>query len=63
MVGKKNGANNDSVKWMRMGSLAFDSMSIKSKVKFDPHTNELVDFEEGALKEDVLLKELKALDK
>ena len=45
-----------------MGSLSFDSMSIKNKVKFDPHSNELVGFAEGALKEDVLLRELVALD-
>jgi len=45
---------------MRMGPLAFDSMSIKSKVKYDPYSNELVGFAERALKEDVLLKELNA---
>ena len=48
--------------WMRMGSLSFDSMSIKAKIKFDPHSNELVGFAEGGLQEDVLMKELGELD-
>ena len=61
-IGKENGKSDSSIQWMRMGSLPFDSMSIKNKVKFDPHTHELVGFEEGALKENVLLKELEALD-
>ena len=46
------------LEWMRVGSLAFDSMSIKAKVKYDPHSHELVGFEHGALDEDVLLKEM-----
>ena len=41
-----------------MGSLAFDFMSIKDKVKFNPHLIKLVGFEQEALSEDVLLKEL-----
>ena len=60
--GKQNGMTDDQIEWMRMGSLSFDSMSIKNKVKFDPNTHELVGFAEGALKEDVLLQELDALD-
>ena len=57
-----DGLDNGKIGWIRMGSLSFDSMSIKNKVKFDPHSNELVGFAEGALKEDVLLRELVALD-
>ena len=45
-----------------MGSLVFDSMSIKDKVKFYPRKNELVVFELGSLKEDVLLRKLKYLE-
>ena len=37
-------------------------MSIKNKVKYDPNSHELVGFAEGALKEDVLLRESDALD-
>ena len=59
---KEDGANDSKLEWMRMGSLSFDSMSIKNKVKYDSHSNELVGFAEGTLKEDVLLKELNALD-
>lgn len=59
----RNGVDQDTIEWMRMGTLAFDSMSCKAKVKFYPHSNELIGFEQGALKEDVLLKELDALDK
>jgi len=58
----ENGADENKVEWMHMGSLVFNSMSIKNKVKFDPHSNELVRFKENTLKEDVLLKELNALD-
>jgi len=47
---------------MQIGSLAFDSMLIRDKVKFGPHSRELVGFEQGALKEDVLMHELAALD-
>ena len=57
----ENGQSAKKIEWMRMGSLSFDSMSIKNKVKYDPHSNELVGFAEGALKEDVLLSELNAL--
>lgn len=47
---------------MRIGTMAFDSMSYKAKVKFDLHSHELVGFEQGTLKEDTLLKELVVLD-
>ena len=47
---------------MRIGTMAFDSMSYKAKVKFDLHLHKLVGFEKEALKEDVLLKELEGLD-
>lgn len=59
---KKKKMDENRSEWMRMGSFAFDSMSIKNKVKFDAHSMELVEFEEGTLKEDVLLKELNVLD-
>lgn len=54
--------NVNTNEWRRVRSLAFDSTWIKANVKFDPHSKELVGFEEGALKEDVLLKELAGLD-
>ena len=60
--GKAEGKSKSYLEWMRMGSLAFDSMSIKDNVKFDPHTNEIVGFEQGTLKEDVLLRELNDLE-
>ena len=59
---RDNGSNDDQIIWIHMGSLSFDSMSIEAKVKSKPHTHELVGFSEGAFKEDVLLKELDALD-
>ena len=61
--GKTKGMADCRVEWMRMGSLSFDSMSIMAKVKFDPHSNELVGFQEGALKEDVVMRELDEFDK
>ena len=60
--GEKNRMTDSRLEWMRMGSLLFDYMLIKNKVKFDPHTHELVGFNEGALKKDVLMKELESLD-
>ena len=60
--GKVEEGKGADTEWMRMGSLAFDAMSIKEKVKFDPHSNELVGFEQGALTENVLLKEMEELD-
>ena len=59
---KENGLSKGKLEWMQMGSLTFDSMSIQDKVKFDPHSRELVGFEQGTLKEDVLMHKLAALD-
>ena len=47
---------------MHIGLLSFDLMSIENKVKSNPNSHELVGFAEGALKEDVLLRELDILD-
>ena len=58
----EDGSDESKELWTCMGSLSFDSMSIKNKVKSDPNTHELVGFSEGALKEEVLLRELDALD-
>ena len=59
---KDDGKTDRQIEWMRMGSLSFDAMSIKNKVKYDPNSHELVSFAEGALKEDNLLREFDAID-
>lgn len=60
--GKLKGITDSKIEWMWMGSLSFDSMSIKNKVNFNHHTQELVGFAEGFLTDDVLIQELDALD-
>lgn len=36
------------------GVLKFEEMKIKEKIVYNPHTNEIIGFEEGGLDEDVL---------
>ena len=47
--------------WRRTGILKFDEMSIKEKIVYNRHTNEIIGFVEGGLDEDVLQSEFDAL--
>ena len=47
--------------WMKMVSLKFDACHICDKVKYNPHTNQLVGFTYNAFDKDVLLEDLNKL--
>jgi len=47
--------------WLRMVSLKFDACHICDKVKYNPHTNQLVGFSHDAFDKNVLLEDLNKL--
>ena len=47
--------------WLKMVSLKFDACHIADKVKYNPHTNQLVGFSYNAFDKDVLLEDLNKL--
>jgi hypothetical protein len=47
--------------WRRKGVLKFDEMKIKEKICYNPHTHEIIGFEEGAVESDVIKKEIDSL--
>ena len=47
--------------WQRMVSLKFDACHICDKVKYNPHTNQLVGFSYDAFDKNVLLEDLNKL--
>ena len=46
------------IQWKRYGVLKFDEMKIKDKVIYNPHTNEIIGFEDGACNKDVMTTKL-----
>ena len=51
----------ESDDWLKMVSLKFDAVHICDKVKYNPHTNQLVGFAYDAFDKNVLLEDLNKL--
>lgn len=51
----------EHMKWKRSGALKFDEIKIKEKIVFNPHTNEIIGFEDGVFNIDVITTELAAI--